>query len=100
MSERCTAHLLIEGDVQGVGFRVWTQRRAALARLEGFVRNRRDGRVEAVLAGPAEAVREMIEACRQGPRGCRVDRIEVEEAVDAALANLIEPGRFEIRHTI
>jgi acylphosphatase len=59
--------VVIEGRVQGVGFRYWTEREAMLRGLSGWVRNRADGTVEALFAGPEAAVREMIEACREGP---------------------------------
>ena len=62
--------------MQGVGYRAWTEDAALERGLEGWVRNRRDGSVEAVFAGPAEAVADMIEACRRGPRGARVDAVE------------------------
>ena len=79
MSARQIVHVRIRGDVQGVGFRVWTQHQAELHGLEGWARNRRDGSVEAVFAGPPEAVEAMLKACRQGPRGSRVDAVEVRE---------------------
>jgi acylphosphatase len=68
--------------VQGVAFRAWTEREASLRSLSGWVRNRRDGSVEAVLSGPEEAVRAMIERCRRGPPMARVAAIreEVEPA--------------------
>ncbi|WP_375460541.1 acylphosphatase [uncultured Enterovirga sp.] len=67
--------VVISGRVQGVGFRYWTGREAGRHGLAGWVRNRRDGSVEAVFAGPAEAVAAMLEACRQGPAGARVDAV-------------------------
>lgn len=76
----------ISGLVQGVGYRAWTQD-AALARdVSGWVRNRADGKVEAVFAGSAEAVASLCEACRRGPRSAQVTRVFVEEADEAALA--------------
>jgi len=62
----------IEGRVQGVWFRGWTFEEATRRRLHGWVRNRRDGSVEALFAGPIMAVDEMIEACWQGPPSARV----------------------------
>ena len=59
----------IKGRVQGVYFRAWAQHQAELRGLEGWVRNRRDGSVEAVFAGPSEAVETMLKACHEGPRG-------------------------------
>ena len=66
----------IYGRVQGVWFRAWTKRGAEALGLNGWVRNRSDGSVEAVLAGEAAAVRAMIEQCRVGPPAARVERIE------------------------
>lgn len=75
-----TVRLRIEGRVQGVWYRGWTVREATRRGLAGWVRNRRDGSVEALLHGPAEAVDDMIAACRQGPGSARVDRIAIEPA--------------------
>ncbi len=77
MAETRSVHVLISGSVQGVGYRAWTERRATALGLSGWVRNRSNGDVEAVFGGPAEAVATMLEACRQGPRGALVDRVEV-----------------------
>jgi acylphosphatase len=68
--------LVIRGRVQRVGYRGWAQHRALERGLEGWVRNRADGTVEAVFAGPARAVEEMIEACRRGPPGAQVDALD------------------------
>jgi acylphosphatase len=77
-------HVLIRGAVQGVGFRYWTRRTATTRGLEGWVRNRRDGSVEAVFAGPEQAVAEMIALCRRGPDAARVDSVaEGPAAADA-----------------
>jgi len=70
--------LRIRGRVQGVGFRYWMEREAERLGLDGWVRNRRDGSVEALIAGPAPLVADMIEACRQGPPAARVERVEAE----------------------
>jgi len=75
----------IRGRVQGVGFRIWTQREAQARRLEGWVRNRRDGSVEGLFAGPAAAVAGMIEAVRRGPPLARVEAVDVREAGTAEL---------------
>ena len=75
-----TRHLRIYGRVQGVGYRD-ALRRVALARgLAGWVRNRRDGTVEAVLQGDPLAVEAVVAWARRGPPAARVDRLEVEEA--------------------
>jgi acylphosphatase len=70
----------IFGRVQGVGFRWWTKDKADELGLRGWVRNRRDGSVEALLDGPAEALERMLEALRQGPPGARVERLETAES--------------------
>lgn len=73
----------IRGRVQGVGYRDWTLRRATALGLHGWVRNRRDGSVEALFAGPTAAVDRMIADCRDGPPLARVDAVD-SEAADAA----------------
>src|ERR1700744_339948 len=72
--------VMIRGRVQGVGFRAWTEHEARRRALEGWVRNRRDGAVEAVFAGSSGTVANMIEACRQGPPSARVEAIYVHDA--------------------
>ena len=79
MSGSAVRHLVIRGRVQRVGFRAWTEYTALERGLEGWVRNRRDGTVEAVFAGPPQAVAAMIEACRRGPPGAHVDDLDVRE---------------------
>jgi acylphosphatase len=71
--------LVIRGRVQGVGYRAWAQHMALQRGLEGWVRNRHDGAVEAVFVGPAIVVDAMIEACRRGPPGARVDALDQRE---------------------
>jgi acylphosphatase len=85
--------VMIRGRVQGVGFRAWTEYTALDHDLEGWVRNRRDGTVEALFAGPQEAVEAMLAACRQGPPGARVEAIDEREATQDDLA-LRHPGEL------
>ena len=73
-------NLRIEGNVQGVGFRNWTQRLAGQLELSGWVRNRRDGSVEIVFFGPAQAVEEAISRCKVGPRSAKVISVAVVDA--------------------
>ncbi|HZL60663.1 MAG TPA: acylphosphatase [Pseudolabrys sp.] len=73
---RVVRHMVVHGRVQGVGFRAFVEHEALRRGLEGWVRNCRDGSVEAVLAGDADAVAAMIEACRRGPMGARVDALD------------------------
>ena len=74
--------VVISGRVQGVFFRSWTVDRAEIRGLDGWVRNRRDGTVEALFAGPAEAVDRMLEACWRGPDYATVTEVAVEPAED------------------
>jgi acylphosphatase len=74
--------VVIEGRVQAVGFRAWTAREAARLGIRGWVRNRTDGSVEALLIGEADAVDAMVEAFRRGPRAARVDRLTHVDADD------------------
>ncbi|MGF1592829.1 MAG: acylphosphatase, partial [Kiloniellaceae bacterium] len=62
-----TLRVVVSGRVQGVWFRAWTEREAKALGLDGWVRNRRDGSVEAVLAGPDDAVAAMVAALWEGP---------------------------------
>ena len=75
-----TRHLRITGRVQGVGYR-WNMTQAAQRLgLTGWVRNRLDGSVEAVVCGPGEPVQELIDWAQRGPVGARVDGVEVGQA--------------------
>lgn len=79
---RLRAHVLVSGRVQGVYYRSYAVDKARELGLAGWVRNRFDGRVEAVLEGEEEAVRKMVDWCHQGSPSSRVDKVEVrwEEA--------------------
>jgi acylphosphatase len=70
-----TVQVRIEGRVQGVGYRVFVEVHALELGLEGWVRNRRDGSVEAVFQGPDEAVDEMLQRCQEGPAAAKVDSV-------------------------
>ena len=83
--------IVIRGQVQGVGFRAWAELTALELGVEGWVRNRRDGSVEALLAGPEEVVLTMIELCHDGPPGARVEAVDQREAGATELA-LRRPG--------
>jgi acylphosphatase len=89
-----TRHLVIRGRVQGVSYR-WSMVQAAKRLgVRGWVRNRRDGSVEALAAGEAVAVEELIRWARQGPDGARVDAVEATD-----VATMDSPDDFEQRET-
>ena len=72
-----TKHLRITGQVQGVRFRAATYREAVRLNVTGWVRNRKDGTVEAVIQGPEKSVAEMVAWAQRGPAGARVDCVDV-----------------------
>jgi acylphosphatase len=95
-----TRHIVVHGRVQGVGFRAFVEREALRRGLEGWVRNRRDGSLEAVFRGEAAAVAGAIEACRHGPLGAHVDVLHEREATDEDL-HLRRPGEmFSVLPTV
>ena len=79
--------ILVSGRVQGVAYRAWAVQEARRRGLSGWVRNRRDGTVEAVLQGPEHEVEMMIVACRRGPPLAHVADIARE-----AFAEAVAPG--------
>ncbi|ODR98656.1 acylphosphatase [Methyloceanibacter methanicus] len=74
-----TVTVRIEGRVQGVYYRAWTEQIARRLDLDGWVRNRRDGSVEAVFSGPALQVDEMLRRCAEGPPDARVTNVVVTD---------------------
>lgn len=84
----------IRGRVQGVGYRDWTMRRATALGLGGWVRNRRDGSVEALFVGARDRIDRMLADCRLGPSLARVDSIDTESAEAKA------GGGFDFRPTV
>jgi acylphosphatase len=93
-------HVVVRGRVQGVGFRAWTEVAALERGLEGWVRNRRDGSVEAVFAGEGAAVEAMLSACWRGPPGARVDALEEQHANASALDQCRSGERFSVLPTL
>lgn len=83
----------IRGRVQGVWYRAWTVEQAAEKGLRGWVRNRRDGSVEALFCGPAAQVRNMVDACRRGPPAACV------ESIEEATADVVADSGFVSRAT-
>jgi acylphosphatase len=86
MNVTVVRRVVIRGRVQGVGYRAWVEDKALLAGLDGWVRNRADGTVEAVFAGSAETVAAMIAACLEGPLSARVEGIEQHTSGQEELA--------------
>jgi acylphosphatase len=90
----------IRGRVQGVGYRYWVEQQAKAHAVEGWVRNRRDGSVEALFAGPANVVSDMVALCRRGPSYAGVDDVQEEPGNSDAL-NLRQAGeRFSVLPTL
>jgi acylphosphatase len=88
-----TVRVRIAGRVHGVGYRAWTEETAMDLAIMGWVRNRRDGTVEALFAGDPEDVAEMLRRCWQGPSGAHVTAVEIlQEGEDAS-------GGFEVLDT-
>jgi acylphosphatase len=90
----------IRGRVQGIGYRAWLEDQARLSKLEGWVRNRRDGSVEVLFAGPPTVVAEMVALCRHGPPSARVDSVTSETANDEQLKLRYAGERFSVLPTI
>ena len=79
MSQPTRIHVVVHGHVQGVFFRDTVRRSARDRGVAGWVRNRRDGTVEAVFEGAPDAVSALVELCRTGPRAASVERLEASE---------------------
>ena len=93
-------HVIIRGRVQGVGYRAFVEDEAVTRGLEGWVRNRQDGSVEAVFAGPAEKVAMMIAGCGSGPRSAQVEGIDQKEGTRELLAQRRLGQKFSVLMTI
>jgi len=79
-------HLIISGDVQGVGYRSWMKQKAKKLQLVGWVKNRDDGAVEAVVQGDEKGVQIMIEHARKGPDVAWVEKVDIaEHSVDTGM---------------
>ncbi|MGP8252840.1 MAG: acylphosphatase [Terracidiphilus sp.] len=87
-------HFLVQGRVQGVGFRWFVQREASELDLKGWVRNTEDGDVEVLAAGEARDLDELRASLRRGPRGSRVDRV-LEHTLAESQARDLESFRIE-----
>jgi acylphosphatase len=101
MSEaNISRHVIVRGRVQGVGFRNFVEHHALQRGLAGWVRNRRDGSVEAVFAGPERTVNGMIEACRHGPLPAHVDTLDQRDATDDELNARLPGELFSVLKTV
>jgi acylphosphatase len=79
-----TVRVRITGRVQGVGYRAWVEAEAISRGLDGWVRNRRDGAVDALFAGAPGSVADMLAACRDGPPAARVSAVEATDTAEPA----------------
>ena len=77
MTKSKSVQVRISGQVQGCAYRDWTEKNAQMLGLAGWVRNRCDGSVEAMFAGPDTSVDEMITRCQEGPQHAEVDRVDI-----------------------
>jgi acylphosphatase len=92
--------VIVSGRVQGVGYRAWVEETAAAKGLDGWVRNRRDGTVEAVFAGSDAAVTDMITACHRGPSPARVTAVATHEEDARLLDQRVSGERFSVLATV
>jgi acylphosphatase len=92
-------HIMVRGRVQGVGYRAFVEQEAHQRGLHGWVRNRRDGSVEAVFAGPRAAVESMVEACRRGPMSARISALDQREGTETDLLECAEGDLFSVLPT-
>jgi acylphosphatase len=97
VSDRVIRHIVVRGRVQGVGYRAFVEDQAHQRGLQGWVRNRRDGSVEAVFAGPAAEVEAATAACRRGPFSAQVSALDQREGTEADLA---ARGGFSVLPTV
>jgi acylphosphatase len=92
--------LTVHGRVHGVGFRAFVEHEAIQRGLEGWVRNRRDGSVETLIAGDTLVLDDMIEVCRRGPAVARVERMDIDETEAGELARRQPGERFSVLQTV
>lgn len=90
-----TCHLRITGRVQGAGYRWSMAQQAQVLGVQGWVRNRRDGSVEALACGPGADVQALVDWAQRGPAIARVEAVEVTKVAGEAV-----PGGFEQRETV
>lgn len=101
MPDNTSRHVIITGRVQGVSFRHWTKETALSLGLSGWVRNRKDGTVEAFFEGPENTVHHMIEKCQSGPTLAHVQKVKTLPQSDANRQEIPETrDRFSILSSI
>ena len=100
MSDSIIRHVAVRGRVQGVGYRAFVEDEAYRRGLHGWVRNRRDGSVEAVFAGPRAAVESMVEACRGGPMSAVVSAVDQRNGTEADLRESAVANSFSVLPTV
>ena len=100
MNTAVIRHVVVRGQVQGVGYRAFVEYEAHRRKLQGWVRNRRDGTVEAVFAGPRAAVEAVVEACRRGPISARIDALDQREGTEADLLERAVGNGFSVLPSI
>lgn len=93
-ASKVAKHLRIYGHVQGVSYRAWSIQTAQQIGLTGWVRNRKDGSVEALAIGDTEGLQRFITACHKGPTLAKVENIDISDA------DLEELSDFEFRETV
>jgi len=98
--DRRICHVSMRGRVQGVGYRAYVEHEALRRGIEGWVRNRADGSVEAVFAGVPSVLAEMIEACRAGPRLARVETIDQRDGTDTDMKLRLPGDVFSVLPTL
>ena len=92
-------HIVVHGRVQGVGYRAFVEREAAKRQLAGWVRNCRDGTVEALFKGEAAVIEDMIVVCRRGPFAARVDALDRRDGTEADLKGRLPGQTFSVLPT-
>lgn len=100
MNTSVIRHVIVRGQVQGVGYRAFVEHEAQRRRLRGWVRNRRDGTVEAVFVGPRAVVDAVVEACRRGPMSAQVIAVDQREGTDADLSERALGSGFSVLPTV
>jgi acylphosphatase len=97
---RVIRHVIVRGRVQGVGYRAFVEHEALRRGIEGWVRNRRDGTVEAVFSGAPGKVETIIVVCRRGPHSAHVEAIDQRDGTDSDLVLRRPDELFSVLSTV